>query len=97
MTTRIAPERLHRAISKVQPVLDRLSDTRLGFWALRWLPRSDSHRRDWRILDTFDWYSPHYQFKYSGFEEVCDWFREAGLVDVRPLPYPICIQGRKPY
>src|SRR5439155_12711067 len=35
---------------------------------------------DWRALDTFDWYSPQYQFKHS-YPEVFAWFSKAGLVN----------------
>jgi SAM-dependent methyltransferase len=95
-TTRIAPERLHRFISKIHPTLDRITRTRAGRAALRWLPRSDHSNPEWRVLDTFDWYSPKYQFRYRGFEEICAWFHGAGLVDVCPMPFDICVQGRKP-
>jgi SAM-dependent methyltransferase len=39
--------------------------------------------RDWRIshIDTFDWYHPQYQFHFP-MEEVEDWFKEKGLLDV---------------
>lgn len=48
-----------------------------------------------RVLDTFDWYSPQYQFKHS-YPEVCRWFREAGLVDIEPLDVDVAVRGRKP-
>ena len=48
------------------------------------------------MLDTFDWYSPKYQFRYRDHQEICAWFTAAGLIDVRPLPFDICVQGRKP-
>jgi len=34
-----------------------------------------------RVCDTFDWYSPEFQFHHTD-EEVERWFREAGLVDI---------------
>jgi len=95
-TTRLEPSRLHEAVRRVQPVLDAISSAPLGRLALRWLPRSSHARPDWRVLDTFDWYSPKYQFRYRDHEEICEWFTSAGLVDVRPLPFDICVQGRKP-
>ncbi|NQT21738.1 MAG: methyltransferase domain-containing protein [Planctomycetes bacterium] len=52
---------------------------------------------DWRarLLDTFDWYSPVYQSKHT-YPEVCAWFRESGLVDVRPLGPEVCVCGVRP-
>jgi 2-polyprenyl-3-methyl-5-hydroxy-6-metoxy-1,4-benzoquinol methylase len=34
----------------------------------------------WRLLDTFDWYSPKFQSKHTH-AEVFGWFKEAGLSD----------------
>src|SRR6185295_1929198 len=38
---------------------------------------------DWRTrwLDTFDWYTPKYQWKHSH-PEVFEWFRESGCADI---------------
>jgi SAM-dependent methyltransferase len=35
----------------------------------------------WRWLDTFDWYSPHYQSKHTH-AEVAGWFAESGFDDL---------------
>ena len=54
-----------------------------------------THRnRDWRLLDTFDWYSPLYQSKHS-FSEVVAWFKEAGLMKIEKLDFPTAVTGRK--
>ncbi|MEI7512669.1 MAG: class I SAM-dependent methyltransferase [Candidatus Uhrbacteria bacterium] len=55
-----------------------------------------SHRRDWRwrVLDTFDWYSPMYQWKHS-WPEVYAWFVEAGYQDMACHPYSVCMSGTK--
>lgn len=50
---------------------------------------------DWRVLDTFDWYSPQYQSKHT-YEEVFRWFEACGLRDLRVLYEPVAVQGRKP-
>ena len=49
---------------------------------------------EWRVLDTFDWYSPRYQWKHT-YEEVRGWFDEAGLSEVVILPRPVAVRGRK--
>jgi ubiquinone/menaquinone biosynthesis C-methylase UbiE len=60
------------------------------------IPESNDHRnvRE-HILDTFDWYSPMYQSKHT-YPEVFAWFEESGLVDMRALPFPVGVSGRKP-
>lgn len=50
---------------------------------------------EWRVLDTFDWYSPRYQWKHT-YPEVRVWFEEAGLREVELLPRPVAVRGRKP-
>jgi len=62
----------------------------------RWiLPVSNHPRSEWRVLDTFDWYSPKYQWKHS-YEEVFPWFEENGLTSIRVLKVPVALQGTKP-
>jgi hypothetical protein len=48
------------------------------------------------ILDTFDGFSPQFHGIHAP-EEVEDWFREAGLVDLsRPSDWITCVKGVKP-
>ena len=46
----------------------------------------------WRVLDTFDWYSPYYQSKHT-YEEVFRWFESCGLQDLHVAQVPISVQG----
>jgi SAM-dependent methyltransferase len=48
-----------------------------------------------RVLDTFDWYSPKYQWKHT-YPEVYGWFQEANLADIHLLDAPVSAWGRKP-
>jgi len=58
-------------------------------------PRTSSDPRfQWRVLDSFDWYSPVYQSKHT-YPEVVRWFREAGLRDIVPLDDEVAVAGRK--
>ncbi len=50
---------------------------------------------EWRVLDTFDWYSPPYQWKHT-YPEVRAWFEEAGLEQITLLPRPVALRGRRP-
>jgi SAM-dependent methyltransferase len=46
------------------------------------------------VLDTFDAYSPRFHGIHEP-EEVLDWFRHAGLKDVRTFPWPTAVRGRR--
>ncbi len=59
------------------------------------LPISRHPNPDWRVLDTFDWYSPQYQSLHT-FPEVYRWFRSEGLVDITLLDIPVALAGTRP-
>jgi SAM-dependent methyltransferase len=48
-----------------------------------------------RLLDTFDWYSPQYQWKHT-VPEVEGWFKEMGLGELNSEGFPVSVRGRKP-
>jgi SAM-dependent methyltransferase len=50
---------------------------------------------EWRVLDTFDWYSPRYQSLHT-YADVRSWFEEAGFEQIALLPRPVAVCGRKP-
>ncbi len=58
-------------------------------------PISRHPNPDWRVLDTFDWYSPQYQSLHT-FPEVYRWFRSEGLVDITLLDSPVARAGSRP-
>lgn len=49
----------------------------------------------WRLLDTFDCYTPRYQFYYTHYE-VYRWFRQAGLEQIAVLEPGISFTGSRP-
>ena len=50
----------------------------------------------WRVLDTFDWYSPRYQWLHDE-TEVRRWFTDLGFEDVKTNAQPmVCVSGRRP-
>jgi hypothetical protein len=66
------------------------------FYPLRLVTKIAMHSDpEWRVLDTFDWYSPRYQWKQT-YAEVRAWFEAAGLDAVRIFPRPVAVGGRKP-
>ena len=52
---------------------------------------------DWwvRLLDTFDWYSPRYQWKHT-VEEVAGWFRDEEFEEISTEGPPVNLRGRRP-
>jgi len=59
------------------------------------VPVSDQPNWRWRVLDTFNWYSPPYQEKHT-YPEIYRWFRSCGLVDIELMDSPVCLRGRRP-
>jgi hypothetical protein len=51
---------------------------------------------NWRCrwLDTFDWYTPKYQWKFL-YPEVFRWFRSLGFDEIQIFDGPIRMRGRK--
>lgn len=48
----------------------------------------------WRVLDTFDWYSPRYQSKHTHWE-VFRWFEESGFREIKVFENEITMSGTK--
>jgi len=69
------------------PVVGRISYTLI--------PTSLEANAMWRWLDTFDWYTPRFQWKHSN-DEVVGWFREAGFTDRHVGEFPVSVSGRRP-
>jgi SAM-dependent methyltransferase len=49
---------------------------------------------EWRVLDTFDWWSPRYR-SFHTYQQVEGWLREEGLVDIQRLGIPVAVRGRR--
>jgi SAM-dependent methyltransferase len=67
-----------------------------GIGAILRLAMPISPLRNWRArwLDTFDWYTPKYQWKHL-YPEVFRWFRDNGFHDVQIFDDPIRMRGMK--
>jgi SAM-dependent methyltransferase len=81
---------IHQGLKKV-PILGKPASSALA-WAI---PMSHNENPTWRVLDTFDWYSPWYQSKHT-YEEVFRWFEDCGLENLRVIEQPIAVQGTRP-
>ena len=89
------PKPLLLAASKIAVPLYYLHRLPLvGRFSVALLPTSLNADPQWRWLDTFDWYSPRYQWKHT-YAEVEGWFREAGLVDIVREPVPVSVRGAR--
>jgi ubiquinone/menaquinone biosynthesis C-methylase UbiE len=58
------------------------------------LPMGNHPDWRWSVLDTFDWYSPKYQFKHTN-KEVEGWFEQVGLSSITVLSCHISVKGIK--
>jgi len=103
VTRRMKPEMLHKFCRLVVPlygVHKGLKKIPLfgkpASSALAWVvPMSHNENATWRVLDTFDWYSPWYQSKHT-YEEVFRWFEDCGLQNLKVIEQPIAVQGTRP-
>lgn len=104
VTRRMPPRLLHGMLSAAVPVLNGVDR---GLQAVPFFgrqmatavhhvfPVNRNPRPAWRVLDTFDWYSPRYQSKHT-YEQVFRWFESCGLEDLHVVDVPIAVRGRKP-
>jgi SAM-dependent methyltransferase len=58
------------------------------------LPVSIQTEPEHQVLDTFDWYSPKYQFKFET-NEVAKWFEDEQLKEIQKLPFAVAITASK--
>ncbi len=102
ITRRMKPESLHAVCKLAVPLYGVHRVLRMiplagrkASSALAWLiPMSFDKDATWRVLDTFDWYSPWYQSKHT-YEEVFRWCESCGLQDLKVLDEPIAVQGQR--
>ncbi len=103
VTRRMSPKMLHTLCYGVIPLygvhqvlrkIPLVGGTASGALAYA-IPMAFHKDPRWRVLDTFDWYSPWYQSKHT-YEEVFRWFEDCGLEDLRVILQPVSVSGRKP-
>lgn len=104
VTTRLSPRTLHALLSVAVPVINTVDR---GLRAIPWIgrpisgvvrhlfPVNRNKQPSWRVLDTFDWYSPTYQSKHT-YEQVFRWFEDCGMEDLHVGEVPISVRGRMP-
>jgi hypothetical protein len=93
-TTRLPHPVLHWLSAAAVPLYYVYSIPLLGHVAKAFLPISMEPHWRWRWLDTFDWYSPRYQWKHTH-AEVASWFREAGFDHLFVGPGEVSLAGTR--
>lgn len=94
ITTRL-PSRVLLAISALAVPLYYLYRIPVLGKVLQLLCPISSHPNPrWRWLETFDWYTPRYQWK-SRYPEVFRWFRANGFNDIEIFDDPIRMRGSR--
>ncbi len=90
------PRRLLYALSHLSiPYYYAFKVPLVGSALHHFFPRISLHPNlRWRVLDTYDWFSPKYQSHHT-YPELYEWFRDAGLTDIAPLPMPVSMTGRR--
>jgi SAM-dependent methyltransferase len=81
---------VHKVLRKI-PLIGRPASGVLCYL----IPISFDQNPEWRILDTFDWYSPWYQSKHT-YEEAFRWLESCGIEDLHVAEVPISLLARKP-
>lgn len=103
VTHRLPATTLHGILRVIVPTVNALDSTLrivpvigrpLSGFVRYVFPVNRNPNRQWRVLDTFDWYSPQYQSKHT-YEEVFRWFESCGMEDLHVGGVPISVQGRK--
>lgn len=104
VTHRMPPRLLHGTLSIVVPTLNAVDrglriipgiGKPLAGAVHHIFPVNRHAKKEWRVLDTLDWYSPRYQSKHT-YEQVFRWFESSGMEDLHVVDVPIAVRGRKP-
>lgn len=97
LTRRLRSEHLLKAVRLVVPRAHAFKQRapKLARFVDLALPTSHHPNPEWRVLDTFDWYSPRYQRKHN-FDQVEGWFRRLGFDAIERLSLPVSVRGKKP-
>lgn len=96
---RITPMLDHKLLLKLSraaiPLYSIHTQPGIGFVTRKILPTSMHADPEWRVLDTFDDYSPRYRWRHT-YDEVLSWFAQAKLTEIETLEPRVAVRGRKP-
>lgn len=94
ITTRLPPNLLHALCYLAVPLYYVYKIPLIGKFLFLIFPIEMRPDWKWRVLNTFDWYSPKYQSKHTDYE-LFTWFSKSGLHDIKVLEVPASMQGTK--
>jgi SAM-dependent methyltransferase len=94
-TTRMDDRSLYRLCQMLAKIYPLHQLPLVGRLLRRLLPVSSQADYEWRVLDTFDWYAPRYQWKHTE-AEVVGWFRALGFEMIESLGSRVAVRGRRP-
>jgi SAM-dependent methyltransferase len=94
LTTRMPRKMLHALCHAAVPMYYVHKAPVIGRFSSVLVPMSVHSNPSWRVLDTFDWYSPKYQWKHST-GELREWFSEHRLGDLKALETETSLQGTR--
>lgn len=96
---RITPKLNHQLLLKISRIAVPLYSIHktpvIGFVTRKIIPTSMHPDPEWRILDTFDDYSPRYRWRHT-YDEVLSWFAQAKMIEIESLEPRVAVRGRKP-
>jgi len=92
-TTRLSNASLYKLIKSLSFFFYLKQKNKFAYLFDLIFPSSNSLDYEMWILDTFDWYSPKYQYKLT-YAEVIDWYVELGFKHVERLQYPVAVKGK---
>lgn len=93
-TTRMSQESLYNLCKCSVPLYEVHKLPVVGRISRAVMPTSMLPQPEWRILDTYDWFSAKYQSKHS-YSEVDRWFEEAGYDWIINNEFPTSVQGTR--
>jgi SAM-dependent methyltransferase len=94
-TVRMPPRLLHALCHVAIPWYYLCRLPLVGELLFTLLPISMHQRAEWRVLDTFDLYSPRYRSAHT-YPEVYRWFASEGMVDIALHDFPVAVAGTRP-
>src|SRR2546425_3068645 len=92
-TTRLSNASLYKLIKALSFIFYLKQKNKFAYLFDLIFPSSNSADYEMWLLDTFDWYSPKYQYKLT-YAEVMAWYNEFGFKQLEKLESPVAVSGR---
>jgi len=93
-TRKMNPQVLHSLCKLAIPLYFVVRLPFIGKFLWRVFPIDTNPDPQWRVLDTFDWYSARYR-SWHTVKQVQSWFEQESLTDIQSLEVPVSVRGKK--